>query len=257
MSDKKAVREHFYPRIELVQKSFILRVAEALTTGAEKYGDYNWQGFNREQQEDILRHALVHIHDHMNGDRSEDNLANAACNIMFAMWFQENTPGPSLQRSADAPAQISEAKEQIKKPLSVYLARPIDAADVHRVMNHAISDASAKSEELIFALQKAGCCVYNPLSAFGNSVGFDEGFVNKTNKAAIKECDAVVAVLFKGMTSYGVPLDVEFAKSVGKKVVVWTDVDFVLMRHPNLFSSPDLDKVISELLKGSEDLAEF
>ena len=84
-------REHFYPRYELIESELIERIAKVMTQGAVKYGEYNWRKFDAEQVKDIPRHAFKHIVDYMKGDQSEDHLANAACNIMMAMWFEENS----------------------------------------------------------------------------------------------------------------------------------------------------------------------
>lgn len=84
-------REHFYPRYELIERELIDRIAKVMTQGAAKYGEYNWRKFNEEQVKDIPRHAFKHMVDYMHGDQSEDHLANAACNIMMAMWFEENS----------------------------------------------------------------------------------------------------------------------------------------------------------------------
>lgn len=81
-------REHYYPMFELLEPCFLERIAKVLTAGAEKYGLYNWQNFDEEQILDIKRHAFKHIVDFMHGNIEEDHLANAACNIMFLMWFE-------------------------------------------------------------------------------------------------------------------------------------------------------------------------
>lgn len=88
--EEEGKRDHFYPSFELLEKCMLERVAKVMTAGAKKYGEYNWRKFNPEQVKDIPRHAFMHMVQYMEGDKTEDHLANCICNCMMMMWYEEN-----------------------------------------------------------------------------------------------------------------------------------------------------------------------
>jgi hypothetical protein len=58
--------------------------------GAERYGENNWQkGF---PVPDVLNHAMAHIVNYLSGDRSEDHLGHAACNLLMAIDLASRDP---------------------------------------------------------------------------------------------------------------------------------------------------------------------
>ena len=63
-------------------------MAKTMAEGAIKYGTNNWQ--KGMPIEDCLNHAIRHQYLWLEGDRSEDHLAHAACNLMMAIHFLEN-----------------------------------------------------------------------------------------------------------------------------------------------------------------------
>lgn len=78
-------------RAGLVPSVPLMKVAEVLTFGANKYGDHNWRGgFNWSRLYDA---ALRHILAHQNGEDVDpesglSHLAHAACNLMFLLEFE-------------------------------------------------------------------------------------------------------------------------------------------------------------------------
>jgi hypothetical protein len=55
--------------------------------GAERYGEHNWmKGMPIGH---VLNHALAHIFNYLEGDRSEDHLGHAVANLMMACHFDE------------------------------------------------------------------------------------------------------------------------------------------------------------------------
>ena len=62
-------------------------MAKTMAEGAIKYGESNWQ--KGMPIEDCLNHAIRHQYLWLEGDRSEDHLAHAACNLMMAIHFLE------------------------------------------------------------------------------------------------------------------------------------------------------------------------
>src|SRR5690349_16687004 len=81
-----AVRSDRKLRFDLVPHEFLEALAEVLTAGAETYGAYNWQRGQRDFFIDAWNHAFVHLQMFKEGDRSEDHLAQLACNVLFLIW---------------------------------------------------------------------------------------------------------------------------------------------------------------------------
>lgn len=66
------------------------RVAEAMAHGASKYGEGNWTlGM---PVKFLLNHALAHVYNWLDGDRSEDHLGHAAANLLMACHSLEKWP---------------------------------------------------------------------------------------------------------------------------------------------------------------------
>lgn len=69
-------------RFDLVPPRAIHEVAKVLKRGAEKYGEDNWHAIStKEHLEHLIRHAYLHLQ----GDTSEDHLANVACRSLMAL----------------------------------------------------------------------------------------------------------------------------------------------------------------------------
>ena len=69
-------------RADLLPPSALLRLAEVLKVGADKYGAGNWRGI---PVKDNINHAMTHLLRYLQGDESEDHVANAACRMLFAL----------------------------------------------------------------------------------------------------------------------------------------------------------------------------
>ena len=78
------------PRFDLIPFEFLESVAEVLTSGAVKYGPYNWKRGRKDFFLDAWNHAFVHLQKFKEGDRSEDHLAHLACNVAFMVWAVKN-----------------------------------------------------------------------------------------------------------------------------------------------------------------------
>jgi dATP/dGTP diphosphohydrolase len=78
------------PRFDLVPFEFLEAVAEVLTSGAGRYGPYNWKRGRKDFFLDAWNHALVHLQKFKEGDRREDHLAHLACNVAFLVWAIKN-----------------------------------------------------------------------------------------------------------------------------------------------------------------------
>lgn len=70
-------------RFDLISYPALRVIAKVLHEGAQKYDAFNWEmGM---PINDILIHAINHIYAFLDGDRSEDHLGHAFCNMMFAV----------------------------------------------------------------------------------------------------------------------------------------------------------------------------
>lgn len=68
----------------------VRKVAEAMAHGAAKYGEGNWTlGM---PVKFLLNHALAHIYNWLDGDRTEDHLGHAAANLLMACHSVEKWP---------------------------------------------------------------------------------------------------------------------------------------------------------------------
>lgn len=70
-------------RCDLLPPLALLRVAEVLKHGADKYGPEKWRKI---AACDHLNHALTHLLAYMAGDRQDDHPGHALCRLM--MWFE-------------------------------------------------------------------------------------------------------------------------------------------------------------------------
>lgn len=74
-------------RVDLISPLAEKRLAERLGDGAKKYGDRNWERGIPVSR--TLASALRHLAAYRRGERDEDHLAAAYCNLMFALHTEE------------------------------------------------------------------------------------------------------------------------------------------------------------------------
>jgi hypothetical protein len=86
-----AKRSEFALRYDLIPTDGIRREAKVWTEGAAKYGDYNWQKgrYDPEFQKQVVCHLFEHILKFLEGDRTEDHLTHAICNIRMLDFFEQ------------------------------------------------------------------------------------------------------------------------------------------------------------------------
>ncbi len=85
-----AKRRDRKPRFDLIAFEFLEAVARALSSGADKYGPYNWKRGQKDFSLDAWNHAFVHLQKFKKGDASEDHLAHLASNVAFLIWAVRN-----------------------------------------------------------------------------------------------------------------------------------------------------------------------
>lgn len=77
-------------RYDLLTPIGMRRIAEAAYQGSQKYGDHNIE--KGLPVSVLLNHALAHIYNFLEGDRSEDHCGHAAWNLLFACHSMEQWP---------------------------------------------------------------------------------------------------------------------------------------------------------------------
>ena len=85
-----AKRRDRKPRFDLIAFEFLEAVARALSSGADKYGPYNWKRGQKDFFLDAWNHAFTHLEKFKEGDASEDHLAHLVCNVAFMIWAARN-----------------------------------------------------------------------------------------------------------------------------------------------------------------------
>lgn len=110
-------------------------------------------------------------------------------------------------------------------PRMVYVAYPID--QVANRLNSETAKMYGRLEDAKIALLVGGVDIaFDPGDAFKIRLGAEGGpEVREINRAALNAADAVIAMMPKDMPSVGVPMEIDFAVSMGKAVAVLTDVD--------------------------------
>ena len=92
------------PRYDLIERSFLRRLAERMGYGAEKHGERNYRlgAHDADYRRDRINHLIEHAFKYAEGDTSTDHLAAIAANCNILAWFEEQPkPGVSLPTSGD------------------------------------------------------------------------------------------------------------------------------------------------------------
>jgi len=83
------------PRLDLVEPSFLLGLADVLTYGARKYAPNNWrEGIDASRLYAALqRHLLAFWQgEDIDPESGLPHLSHAACELMFLQWMTDNRP---------------------------------------------------------------------------------------------------------------------------------------------------------------------
>lgn len=95
-------------RYDLIPSRPLERVAKVYEAGANEHGDWNWaKGIKMSR---TLDSAERHIRQYLDGDRSEDHLAQAVWNLCATMYFEESMPEMNDLRNQKA---LREPKENL------------------------------------------------------------------------------------------------------------------------------------------------
>lgn len=90
-----AKRADLLPMFSKIPYEALEQEAESWTVGSLHYDDNplyeeNWKKGDATFARACLDHAVKHIYKHIAGDRTENHLANARCNLGMAIWFMAN-----------------------------------------------------------------------------------------------------------------------------------------------------------------------
>ena len=75
-----------HARYDLIPRAAMEALARTLKEGADKYGAFNWK--KGIPSSDLLNHCLQHLFKWLDGDRSEDHIGHAMCNLAFLTHFE-------------------------------------------------------------------------------------------------------------------------------------------------------------------------
>jgi hypothetical protein len=82
------------PRYDLIPPELLKRLAEVYARGAEKYGDYNWQlAESEEEYKRFTASAFRHFEQWRAGERDEDHAMQCVWNIIAYEWHVEHKKG--------------------------------------------------------------------------------------------------------------------------------------------------------------------
>ncbi len=94
-SDKGLKYDSEKPPMDLLPYEALEEIAKVLAFGEKKYQTANWaKGIEMRR---LISAAMRHLGQFNNGEDFDDesktlHLANAACNLMFAIWMYKNRP---------------------------------------------------------------------------------------------------------------------------------------------------------------------
>lgn len=134
---------------------------------------------------------------------------------------------------------VSTSTQITRRIASVYLAGPVD--HVTKKIK-----ASGWRELAAEALYNHNVATFSPYHAFN---GVFEDAVIRINEAVIKECDAAIVYLPKCTYTVGTIFEFVQLCTLGKDVVVWTDLPTTLYFRKATTVVSQLDEAIAEILK--------
>lgn len=113
-------REDRKPRFDLIRFEFLESVARVLSSGAVKYGPYNWKQRRKDFFLDAWKHAFVHLEKFKQGDTTEDHLARLACGVRRSR-ASAGDDRPAGSRASSAPVSKHDSGHAYLRLWSVML----------------------------------------------------------------------------------------------------------------------------------------
>ena len=125
--------------------------------------------------------------------------------------------------------------------LLVYLAGPIDGVSPDEALDWREAAASAAPQGMVF---------FSPCSAYLDTASGPAA--DRANRAIIRECDVLLANLLGGGLKLGTMREIEYARSLGKPVVVISEVAGASLAAHDLTVVPTQEQAL-ELLPSYRD----
>lgn len=150
------------------------------------------------------------------GESVEDTLADISNYGLIGRLLLEGQLGDSTTNTTTQPATSKQVLPQFRTNPNgrmVYLGGPVD------FVSH--TDAVSWRESLTEALMEHKWATYSPVGAIGNGY-YGPGRVIEMCLSAINICDAMVAKLPDNTKAFGTIREIEYAKALGKPVIVWS-----------------------------------
>jgi hypothetical protein len=127
-------------RYDLIPLVGLRRLAETCAEGARKYGENNWaRGI---PSSNVINHALAHIANYLDGDRTEDHLAHASWNLFVAMHNEERRPDVHFPPPPATPEEIGEVLKEYRK----FRASDLEVNGLPSNLGRGIKDPTAGGE---------------------------------------------------------------------------------------------------------------
>jgi hypothetical protein len=109
------------PNYNLIDKDFLLRLANHLTKGAIKYGRDNWRNANSEEEMQRFQDsAFRHMMQWMNGETDEDHMSACSFNMMAFEFVKNKLKVPV--------SKIVEQSVKVQVPFKVKITKAIKMA---------------------------------------------------------------------------------------------------------------------------------
>lgn len=95
-----AKRDRVNVRYDILNPSFLQKMAQVAALGAAKYGEYNWQKSRLIGEDSPINHMHIHLNAYSRGERYDhseigitrkEHLVAIAFNAMMEYWYEENS----------------------------------------------------------------------------------------------------------------------------------------------------------------------
>ena len=96
----KARRDAQRPRYDLIPREWLAALADIFEEGL-RYGEGNWKRGDEAFYRDCLNHAQEHLARYNDGDRTEDQLAKVAWNVLARRTWDKLQQGEEVKKDAD------------------------------------------------------------------------------------------------------------------------------------------------------------
>ena len=92
----EAKRDKCGVRLDLIPADVLIELSKVLSTGAERYGEYNWQQSRLTGENGPINHALKHLLMYKDGIPDDEDpegkdlnihLRHALCNVVFELYY--------------------------------------------------------------------------------------------------------------------------------------------------------------------------